>query len=47
MGGAGTPTTGQTMSREFTTPEEPGVFTYFCPVAFNRERGMEGTFTLT
>lgn len=43
----GTPQTGQTMTREFTTPEEPGEYTYFCPVAFNRERGMEGTFTFT
>lgn len=43
----GTPTTGQTMSREFTTPEEPGEYRFFCPVAYNQERGMEGTFTFT
>lgn len=37
---------GETKTLEFTAPEKPGEYTFYCPVGNHRERGMTGTLTV-
>lgn len=38
---------GQTSQWDFTAPLEPGEHEYYCSIGDHRQRGMEGTFTVT
>jgi plastocyanin len=38
---------GEQSSFDFTAPSEPGEFAFYCSIGDHRDRGMEGTLTVT
>ena len=38
---------GEQSTFDFTTPATPGEYTFYCAIGDHRERGMEGTLTVT